>query len=55
MTDEQIQQAEQMLFDGAIQKYVALRLGVSCSTLRKYLNARKGGDPNVDRSTKKTH
>lgn len=53
MTDEQIQQAEQMLFDGAIQKYVALRLGVSCPTLRKYL--RKGSDPNGDRTTKKTH
>lgn len=41
MTDEQIQQAEQMLFDGATHKYVALRLGVSCKTLRKYLNAKR--------------
>lgn len=41
MTSEQIKAARQLLFEGATQKYVAMRFGVSCETLQKYLRQRE--------------
>ena len=52
MTSEQIKAAKQLLFEGATQKYVAMRFGVSCETLQKYLRQRED-EQNAGREAEK--